>query len=100
MPHGPRARLPAPRPRAPLARGLGAPPARVLAALPARALPAARRSLVAAGAALAVEYVLRSAARAALRGGFARLSSPLRAASAITRTEITEWLIVERARRR
>ena len=100
MPQGPRPRLPAPRPRARLARGRAGPHARALAALPARALPAARRSLLAAGAALAVEYVLRSAARSALRGALARLPAPFRAASAITRTEITEWLIVERTRRR
>ena len=71
-------------------------PARIASLVPARALPAVRRSLLVAGAALAAEYALR----AALGGTLLRLLSPVRSGAPITRTEITEWLIVERFRRR
>lgn len=70
-------------------------PARLASLVPARALPAVRQSLLVAGAAFATEYALR----AAIGGSLLRLLSPFRA-GALTRTEITEWLIVERIRRR
>ncbi len=88
--------LPAPIRRGRLVRRGGGLPARVVSLAPARALPVLRRALVVAGAALAAEYALR----AALGISLLRLLSPLRSGAAITRTEITEWLIVERLRRR
>ena len=69
---------------------------RLPARLPARALPVVRRSLLVAGAALAAEYALR----AAVGGTLSWLLSPVRSGASIARTEITEWLIVERFRRR
>ena len=71
-------------------------PARVASLVPARALPVLRTSLLVAGAAFAAEFALR----AAIGGSLLRLLSPFRSSAAITRTEITEWLIVERFRRR
>ena len=71
-------------------------PARVVSLVPARALPVVRRSLLVAGAALAAEYALRIA----VGGTLARLFSPVRSGASIARTEITEWLIIERFRRR
>ena len=69
---------------------------RLPARLRARALPVVRRSLLVAGAALAAEYALR----AAVGGTLSWLFSPVRSGAAIARTELTEWLIVERFRRR
>ena len=71
-------------------------PARVVSLVPARALPVVRRSLLVAGAALAAEYALR----AAVGGTLSWLFSPVRSGASIARTEITEWLIIERFRRR
>lgn len=89
--------LPAPRPtgRGRLVRRRGGLPARVVSLVPANVLPVLRRSLLVAGAALAAEYALR----AAVGGTLLRVLSPFRS-GALTRTEITEWLIVERFRRR
>ena len=70
-------------------------PARAVSLVPARALPVLQRSLLVAGAALAAEYALRLA----IGGTLLRVLSPFRS-GAITRTEITDWLIVERFRRR
>ena len=72
-------------------------PARILGGLAnARLVPLAQRSLAVAGAALAAEYALR----VALSGPLERLLAPVRAAPTIIRTEVTEWVIVERLRRR
>lgn len=93
----PTSQLPVPGPvrgRA-LARSSRPLPARVTN-LPAQLLPLAQRSIVVAGAALAAEYALR----AALGGTVERLLAPIRDGSAIIRTEVTEWMIVERVRRR
>ncbi len=89
--------LPAPRPtgRRGLVRRREGLPARVVSLVPAGVLPVVQRSLLVAGAALAAEYALR----VALGGTLLRVLSPFRS-GAITRTEITDWLIVERFRRR
>ena len=89
--------LPAPRPtgRGRLVRRHDGLPARVVSLVPASVLPVVQRSLLVAGAALAAEYALR----VALGGTLLRVLSPFRS-GAITRTEITDWLIVERFRRR
>ena len=64
---------------------------------PARLLPLAQRSLMVAGVALAAEYALR----VAVGGALERIVAPIRgAAPVVTRTEITEWVVVERLRRR
>ena len=68
-----------------------------LALVAATALPALRRSLVVA----AVAYAAERALSATVGGALGRLLGPIeRAAPAITRTEITEWVVIERIRRR
>ena len=79
-----------------LARRRAGLPARVVSLVPSRALPVVRRSLLVAGAALAAEYALR----VAVGGTLSWLFSPVRSGASIARTEITEWLIIERFRRR
>lgn len=86
--------LPVPTRRGRVVRRGGGLPARVVSLVPARAVPVLQRSLLVAGAALAAEYALR----AVIGGTLLRVLSPFRS-GALTRTEITDWLIVERFRR-
>ncbi len=68
-------------------------PSRIPALVRERLMPLAVRSATAVALGLATEY--------ALRGALNRLLAPLqRSASAVTRTMITEVIIVERVRRR
>lgn len=59
-------------------------------------VPLAQRSLIAIGAALAAEYAIRTVFDSMLR----RVLTPIRSTHTSIRTEITEWTIVERVRRR
>lgn len=70
---------------------------RELAATAATVLPALGRSLVVAAVAFAVERALS----ASLDGTLGRLLGPVeRVAPGFTRTEVTEWIVIERIRRR
>ena len=70
---------------------------REVALAAATALPALGRSLVVAAAAYAAERALS----ASIGGALGRLIGPIeRAAPAIIRTEVTEWVVIERIRRR
>ena len=62
----------------------------------AQIVPLAQRSLIAVGTALAAEYAIRTAFDSILR----RILTPIRSTPTAIRTEITEWTIVERVRRR
>ena len=95
-----------------LTRGVARPPvprgadrtaiaARELAIVAATALPALGRSLMVAAVAYAAERALSATLTATVGGALGRLLGPIeRAAPAITRTEITEWVVIERIRRR
>ena len=64
--------------------------------LSAQIVPLAQRSLIVVGTALAAEYAIRIAFDSMIR----RVLAPIRSTSTVIRTEITEWTIVERVRRR
>ncbi len=67
----------------------------------ASALPALGRTLVVAAVAFAAERALSATLSATVGGTVGRLLAPIeRAAPAFTRTEITEWVMIERIRRR
>jgi hypothetical protein len=86
-------------PARPLERAIEAAAAtsRELTVAAAAALPALGRSLTVA----AVVYAVERALSASLDGTLSRLLAPVeRAGPAITRTELTEWVVIERIRRR
>ncbi len=88
-----RALQPAVRRRADITRR----PSRLSALVRQRLVPLAVRSATAVALGLAAEYALRGALNRLLDRSLAPLQ---RSASAVTRTVITEVIIVERARRR
>ena len=70
----------------------------LLPAVAARLLPTVTRSATAIAVGLAVEYALRTLATRALRA----VAAPLRRSppAAVTRTVVTEFIVIERLRRR